>query len=428
MQKVMSEADQCQVLADLLAPETWPPDTSALDTGVFSGAYQELAEMLKIGAIKPDIMAKAKKRGILDKILQANTAINPEQAKAARLASRWQLIPAAELMQPAKPPVYLLHGMIRKPALICFYGPPGNLKTMLAYDMAVCVAAGLPWLPHLPAEPGAGGGYTVNSGPALILDLDNGRDRLQERMGALSRGRGLTEPPPFTAISLPNPPLNLATPEDTANVIDQAKALQASLIIIDNLGTASGGADENSAEMIAVMANLRFIAESTGAVLIPIHHTRKGLSNGGREGDRLRGHSSIEAALDLALLIEREGNDITVKSTKTRDNPIKPFIARWTYEANQWGALEWARLWHVADVQPDMPEYQRLALKVPDILAELEPGPSQTKLAAAISEASGVTKPTALQAIRAAVKSGAIIETVTGTGQTAPKTYRKAGS
>ena len=421
----MSEADQCQALANLLAPETWPPDTSALDPEVFSGAFQELAEMVKAGQPQKDILATATRRGVIASILQANTAASPEQARADKLASRWQLITAAELMQPAKPPVYLLHGMIRKPALICFYGPPGNLKTMLAYDMAVCVAAGLPWLPHLASEPGAGGGYTVKPGPALILDLDNGRDRLQERMGALSRGHGLTEPPPFTAISLPNPPLNLALPEDTANVIDQAKALQASLILIDNLGTASGGADENSAEMIAVMANLRYIAESTGAVINAIHHTRKGLANGGREGDRLRGHSSIEAALDLALIIEREGNDITVKSTKTRDNPIKPFIARWTYEANQWSALEWARLWHVADLQPDMPEYQRLALKVPEILATLDHEPKQAELAGML-EQEGTTRPTALKAISAAVQSGAVIETKTGTGLKAPKIYRPA--
>lgn len=420
----MSEADQCQALADLLAAETWPPDTSALDPAAFTGSYQELAELLKAGKPQDEILDTATRRGVIANILQAN----PGQTAAARLASRWQLITAAELMQPAKPPVYLLDRMIRKPGLICFYGPPGNLKTMLAYDMAVCIAAGLPWLPHLPGDPESGGNYPVNPGPALILDLDNGRDRLQERMGALSRGRGLTTPPPYAAISLPNPPLNLAKPEDTQNVIDQALDLKASLIIIDNLGTASGGADENSAEMIAVMANLRYITETTGAVVNGIHHTRKGAANGGREGDRLRGHSSIEAALDLALLIEREGNDITVKSTKTRDNPIKPFIARWSYQANEWGALEWARLWHIKDLQPDMPEYQRLALKVPEILAELDPDPSKTKLAKAIEDAAGVTKPTAFQAIDLAVKSGTIIETKTGAGLTAPKAYRKASS
>jgi hypothetical protein len=125
------------------------------------------------------------------------------------------------------------------------------------------------------------------------------------------------------------------------------------------------------------------------------------------------------------LLIEREGDDITVKSTKTRDNPIKPFTARWSYEANELGALEWARLWHVADLQPDMPEYKRLALKVPEILAALDHEPKQAELAGML-EQEGVTRPTALKAISAAVLSGAVTETKTGTGLKAPKIYRPA--
>jgi hypothetical protein len=53
----------------------------------------------------------------------------------------------------------------------------------------------------------------------------------------------------------------------------------------------------------------------------------------GVAGDRLRGHSSIEAAVDLALLVEREeGSDsITLRSTKTRDVEVAPFGAMFTY-------------------------------------------------------------------------------------------------
>lgn len=418
----MSEADQCQALGALLAPETWPPDTSGLDPALYTGAFQEIAEMLKLGMAKPDIMAKAKKRGILPAILQANPDINPAQAKIERLASRWQLITAAELMQPVKPPNFLIGRIIRKPALICFYGAPGSLKTMLAYDMAVCVAAGIPWLPHLPGEAGTGGGHAVSQAPGLIVDLDNGPEGLQERIGALSRGRGLTTPPPYAAISLPNPLLNLAMPEDTQNVIDQARALGAGFILIDNLGTASGGADENSSQMVPVMANLRHITNTTGAVVNVIHHSRKAPSNG-REGDRLRGHSSIEAAFDLALMIERDENLLTIKSTKTRANEVMPFIARWTFEDTQEGALEWARFWHIEDIRPKRAAYQETAAAIPEILKALDHQPSQTELIGLIRDKQSIGQETAIKAIAQAVKAGDIKEAQDGQHKTAAKRY-----
>jgi RecA-family ATPase len=74
--------------------------------------------------------------------------------------------------------------------------------------------------------------------------------------------------------------------------------------VIDNLGTASGGADENSAQMIGVMAGLRQIAEEGELAVLVIHHKSKG--DGVRADDSLRGHSSIESAVDLALVVERE--------------------------------------------------------------------------------------------------------------------------
>ena len=55
--------------------------------------------------------------------------------------------------------------------------------------------------------------------------------------------------------------------------------------IIDNLGTVSGGRDENSSEMVDVMANLRWAAQESGATIWIIHHARKGTgTTNGREG------------------------------------------------------------------------------------------------------------------------------------------------
>jgi hypothetical protein len=85
--------------------------------------------------------------------------------------------------------------------------------------------------------------------------------------------------------------------------------------------------------MIRVLGNLRELAQDTGAAIVLVHHQRKATKNHGRTGETLRGHSSIEAAIDLALLVEREehSNRATMQSTKTRGNDVYPFGVEWEY-------------------------------------------------------------------------------------------------
>ena len=71
--------------------------------------------------------------------------------------------------------------------------------------------------------------------------------------------------------------------EELAGLIKQKAA---KLVIIDNLGYISGGADENSVEMVEVMAHLRWLAEETGAAIVVIHHSRKSRSDNSRKGTR----------------------------------------------------------------------------------------------------------------------------------------------
>ena len=56
--------------------------------------------------------------------------------------------------------------------------------------------------------------------------------------------------------------------------------------------------------MASVMGRLRWLVEECNCALILIHHQRKSASNGDAngvpQGRNTAGHSSIEAALDLA--------------------------------------------------------------------------------------------------------------------------------
>ncbi len=133
---------------------------------------------------------------------------------------------------------------------------------------------------------------------------------------------------------MPNPWLDASDFEGMLYLMDLVRRLDVDLVVIDNLCDVSGRADENSAEMGNVMSNFRRLVEDTEIAVIIIHHQRKSSGFKGRAGDALRGHSSIEASLDLALLIEREeyAESVTIKATKNRGPEIYPFGAVFTYE------------------------------------------------------------------------------------------------
>lgn len=248
----------------------------------------------------------------------------------------WQAFTLADAYIERPPVEYIAAGLFALPSLNILYGPPGCLKSFVLADLAICAAAGELWLPSAPWQLG-GKSFPTRQAPAMWLDFDNGRRRTHDRFGALGRGRGLTADIPLTYYSMPNPWLNANNKASMGDLINRVNATGTKLICIDNLGVVGGDAEENSSEMAQVMSYFRQLAEDTGAAVVLIHHQRKSNGFAGRSGDSLRGHSSIEAALDLALMVEREeySDIITLKATKVRGADVLPFSAVFTHEAKQ---------------------------------------------------------------------------------------------
>jgi hypothetical protein len=160
------------------------------------------------------------------------------------------------------------------------------------------------------------------------------------------------------------------TEPDSVNELYQAiDYYEAKLIVFDNLGTISGGTDETSSQMIPVMGSLRKIAETTQSALIVIHHTSKAGS--------LRGHSSINAAVDLALLIERNSDEVVMKSTKTRHAPISPFSAIWSYESENRELVK-GRFFGLGQVKTDSTNKEQMAERL--IMEYLDDGMNQSEI------------------------------------------------
>lgn len=240
----------------------------------------------------------------------------------------WQFRTLKQAYELKPPREYLTEGLLPLPSLTVVYGSPGSLKTMLIQDLAVCVAAGKSWLIGDNID-----GFEAHQTGVIWIDVDNGLDRLERRFSAIGKGHDAPEDAPLAFISFPNPPFVANNPDSVQMIVEAIDATNAKLIVFDNLGTISGGMDENSSQMVAVMSGLRQIAETTKTAVVVIHHANKYAQ--GRTGNRLRGHSSIEGAVDLALLVEREeGSEaVTLSATKSRDSMLEPFGAMFSYTA-----------------------------------------------------------------------------------------------
>jgi hypothetical protein len=279
-------------------------------------------------------------------ILPAIADNEPPLDEPSTKADPWQVFTLADAYKDREPVQYVARGLFELPSLNIFYGPPGALKSFLLADLSICVAAGIDWLPPAPWKNGAES-FSTNQLPVMWLDFDNGPRRTHERFEALGRARELSPDLPLFYYSMPSPWLNATDKGSIGALSLRAEERLAKFICIDNLGTVTGGADENSNQMVIVMSLFRQLAEDTGAALCLIHHQRKSRITGGRAGDNLRGHSSIEAALDLALVIEREEQSdiVNVRSTKTRGIDVYPFSAAFTYDSKTNGDIASAKFY-----------------------------------------------------------------------------------
>lgn len=269
----------------------------------------------------------------------------PAPAPAPRGALKnWQPFTLRDAYQERAPVAYAVGKLFELPSVNIVYGAPGCLKSFLLADLAVCVASGNPWLQPLPGENGEA--LTVHPGPVVWLDFDNGQRRTHDRFAALGRALKLPEETPLYYYSMPSPWLNSDSKGQVAELSELIKGHGARLVVIDNLGAVTPTVDENSPEIIRVFSNLRWLAETTGAAVVVIHHQRKSNGFKTRKGESLRGHSGIEAALDLALLIERseeQRTNLVVAATKSRGQEVEPFGGIFAVEFRPDGELHAAR-------------------------------------------------------------------------------------
>lgn len=333
----------------------------------------------------------------------AHSVASYKPEETVELAS-WTLSGASDIMEPMAPTVYVVDGLLPAQSLSIIYGAPGTLKTMLLIDMAIAVASGQRWL----TEREGSGGRETKQVPVLVCDFDSGRRPVKQRLHAAMRARGLGLDLPIFYVSMPEPWLDASMPDSMAVLERAVEDCRAGLVIVECLRSISGSVEENSAEMGTIVSNFRRLSERAACAVTLSHHQRKGETNG-RAGDALRGHSSIEAGLDLALLVKREDDSetISLKATKVREAPVKEFGAEFEYTQLVDSRDLYSMMFYAAEPENPKKTNEEVRECVMRIVAD-EEGINATALDKSVANELEVSRTQARKARQALVKNGQI--------------------
>lgn len=218
------------------------------------------------------------------------------------MSRRFTLLTRADLDD--LPPLrWVVRGVLPETGLAAIYGEPGSGKSYLAIDIAAHISTGLSkWF-----------GRPVAGRDVVYAALEGGRG-MQQRQAAWDHVNGhRADRVRFLLDSFTLFDETQVT--HCIEVVTEACEM-GSVVIIDTLAQATPGADENSAkDMGLVLQAASSIAKAINGLVILVHHSGKEASRG------LRGHSSLNGAMDAVIAVERDRqtNRRSWRVTKMKD-------------------------------------------------------------------------------------------------------------
>jgi hypothetical protein len=232
--------------------------------------------------------------------LEAVAELLNQAKRPERLEPRYKLLRSDDLA--GLPPLrWLVRGVLPATGLGALFGPSGSGKSFLTLDLAAAVAQGVPWF-----------GIRTTAAPVVYCVLE-GEAGVRLRAQAWEKNAGRKLPDTMRFVMQPFRLTDAGDVQDMAAAVLEAGG-RGALVVVDTLSRATPGADENSSVDMgaAIEAAKRLQSSVEGAVLV-VAHTGKDATRG------LRGHSSLHAALDAAIVVSRDGDVRSWSVAKSKD-------------------------------------------------------------------------------------------------------------
>lgn len=201
----------------------------------------------------------------------------------------------AEDVLALKTPPWRVKDVLPAVGLAAIYGQSGSGKTFIALDMAFAMAEGRDWFQ-----------MQTHPCPVIYVNLESNLG-LKKRLTAWQKERGRAVPENVHFVIEPFHIL-----EDVAAL---ARGIEpGAVVFLDTLNAASAGLDENSSrDMGLILEEAKKLQRLTEGLVVLIHHGGKDAAKG------LRGHSSLNAALDAALEVSRNGESRSWRTSKAKE-------------------------------------------------------------------------------------------------------------
>ena len=228
-------------------------------------------------------------------------AIEQDTSGATETKRRYEIIPAPQFV--LRPPQrWLVSGVIPERSYCCIAGQPESFKSFVAIELGLSIACGRPFL-----------GWRCKQGNVLYICAE-GQGGFARRLLAWQKARGVPLPDAFKVLPSAVPLLDVEAVKDLVLAAhDLSESYRA--IIIDTVSQSIPGANENASEtMTGVNAAAQALMAAFGCTVTLIHH-------GNRAGGMIRGHSSLDGALDTIIEVEadRDAGIVTVSPGKQKD-------------------------------------------------------------------------------------------------------------
>lgn len=215
-------------------------------------------------------------------------------------------------MREFPPREFLIDGLIARGNCVVLAGRPKSGKSWLAFQIAQAIDTGGYFLARPPKQ---------RVGKVLYLALEDGERRIHERMHVRNWR------PNHVAFAFGCYPFDAG--EGVAQVANAAAGFD--VVIIDTLiATLTAKTDESSnSAMAEIMNRISRFAHESGKAIVIVHHTGKMATED--PFDAIRGASSIRAAYDVGVVLQRQNKEAeAILRVESRDIEAPDMTIRWT--------------------------------------------------------------------------------------------------